>query len=69
MREVLDFLMQQSAVPIQVHSAETLLRPLDIPVSIADNEKIKALGWQPHIPIEDTLQRIITWQRKQRKSI
>ena len=69
MEEMLGLLIQQSLVPISIRSEEHLLRPLDIPVSIADNKKISQLGWEQTIKIEETVQRIITWQRKERKKL
>jgi len=34
---------------------------------VADITKIKALGWQPTIPLENTLERILNWWRDQTK--
>ena len=68
MKEVLDMLISFSTTNIRVSQESELLRPLDIPVSIADNEKITALGWRPEITLSDTLQRVLEWQRKQKRT-
>ena len=68
MKQVLDMLISFSTTNIRVSQESELLRPLDIPVSIADNEKITALGWRPEITLSDTLQRVLEWQRKQKRT-
>ncbi len=46
---------------ISVHRA--LLRPTDEDVIVGNNSKIRALGWQPKIPIEQTLKDTLEWWR------
>ncbi len=65
MQQMLDMLIKKSFVDVLVQENKALMRPLDIPVSIADNGKITALGWKSQYPIEQTVERIIDWHRNQ----
>lgn len=60
---ILQLLCEQAQVKIQVEVDQARIRPLDIPVAIANNRKITALGWSPQIPIETTLARIVNYWR------
>lgn len=65
MKEILDSMVNYSSAKIEVEIDPNRVRPIDVPVVIADNAKIKELGWQPEIEIEDTLKRIIDeWRNK-----
>lgn len=64
-KEIITMLQEltETNVPIAVDSDR--LRPSDIPVMIADIKKVTELGWQPSIPIQDTLKRILEdWREK-----
>ena len=61
--EVLEKLCSLASTHITVTSDAAKLRPLDVPVTVADNRKIAALGWQPTIPLEQTLLRILNYWR------
>jgi len=63
MSDIVDMLAKLSQKEIKVVKDESRLRPHDIPKMIADNSKIKELGWQPKISINQTLDRIINWYR------
>ena len=39
------------------------IRPLEDPVFIGDNSKIKKLGWKPQTPIEKTLEDTLNYWR------
>lgn len=41
-----------------------LVRPVDVPLVVGDNTRLKALGWQPQIPLEETLRRVLDDQRR-----
>lgn len=64
MSDMVDMLSQLSTKEIKIVVDESRLRPHDIPKMIADNTKIKKLGWSPSIPIKETLERIIFWHRQ-----
>jgi GDP-4-dehydro-6-deoxy-D-mannose reductase len=64
-REVLDMLLSYSTQQITVEVDTTRLRPSDVAYFVADNTKIAQLGWKPELPIEVTLQRILSeWRVK-----
>jgi GDP-4-dehydro-6-deoxy-D-mannose reductase len=64
MQELLDQLIDQAKVGISVETDPTMFRPVDMPVIIADNTKIKSLGWEPSIPMADTLKRVLEYWRE-----
>lgn len=61
---ILEMLIKSSTAKIKVVIDKSKFRPLDTPQIIADNTKVKALGWQPTIPIEQTLDRILKYWRE-----
>lgn len=65
MQEIVDKLASLSTATVNIEQDESRIRALDIPVIIANNEKVKQLGWQPEISIEQSLQRIIEYWRQQ----
>jgi GDP-4-dehydro-6-deoxy-D-mannose reductase len=49
-------LLEMATRPMRLTTDPTLLRPVEIPVLIGDNAKLRAAtGWQPQIPIPTTL--------------
>lgn len=62
-KEVLDMLLSFSGKRIEISLDKGKLRPLDDPVFIGDNSKIKKLGWKPEIPIEKTLRDLLDYWR------
>ncbi len=55
-REVLDLLLSMTKAKIEVRQDPTRLRPSDVPILLGDNSKfVKATGWKPTIPFEQTL--------------
>lgn len=65
MSTVVEKLSGLASVPVTQEVDETRIRPLDIPVFIANNEKIRKLGWQPTIPLDQSLQRVLDYWRAQ----
>lgn len=60
---ILHLLCHMAQTEIHLQPDESRIRPLDIPVAIANNTKMVTLGWKPSIPIEITLQRILQFWR------
>jgi GDP-4-dehydro-6-deoxy-D-mannose reductase len=58
-RETLDTLRSFSKVPVEVQVDPSLIRRVDEPVLLADISKLRALGWTPDIPFEQTLRDIL----------
>lgn len=63
-RELLDQLLALSSVKIAVAEDPTRLRSNNAPMPVGDASKLRALGWQPKIPLEQTLKDILTWWRE-----
>ncbi len=63
MDDILKKLVALSDKEIVVVTDKSRLRPHDIPKMVANSAKIKALGWKTTIPLEETLERIISWYR------
>lgn len=59
--DALDILLGQARVPIEVR--QTKQRPTDEPVLVGDNSKLRSLGWQPTIPISQTLANMLDYWR------
>lgn len=65
MREILDMLCDLSKTKISIRLDESRLRPLDVPVLVADNKKIERLGWEPREDLRGTLQAVLDeWRHK-----
>lgn len=63
MGDIVNMLAKLCDKEIKVVKDESRLRPHDIPKMIANNAKIKQLGWEPKIELNETLTRIINWYR------
>lgn len=64
-QDILDKLISLSKKQIEVVADSGKLRPLDDPIFVGDNTKIKKMGWEPAIPIEKTLEDMLNyWQNE-----
>lgn len=63
MQSMLDSLLELAHVQVQVVQDPAKMRPIDVRSIIAENSKIKQLGWQPQFAIADTLQRVVSYWR------
>ncbi|MCD8484959.1 GDP-mannose 4,6-dehydratase [Candidatus Woesebacteria bacterium] len=61
---ILDTLRKLSEADILVQPDESRMRPADIPIFVADARKLHALGWQPSIPLEETLRDVLAFERQ-----
>ena len=65
MQEMLNMMSTLSEVEVKIVTDPNKVRPLDVPAVVADISKIKQLGWEPTIPLQETLQRIlIEWRAR-----
>ena len=62
--ELLATLISLAKTEVELEIDRERLRPVDLAYLVCDNEKIKALGWQPQIKLKDTLLRILNWWRE-----
>ena len=64
MQQVLDLLLSMTKAKIEVRPDPARLRPSDVPVLQGDNSKfVRATGWQPTIPFEQTLRDMLDYWR------
>jgi GDP-4-dehydro-6-deoxy-D-mannose reductase len=69
MSEVVEMLIKLASKPIELETDETRMRPLDVPRLIADNTKVRALGWQPTADLTKALQAVLEeWRGKKESS-
>jgi len=62
--DILEKLLSFSKVKIKVETDKSLFRPVDIPELRCDNSKFKkATGWEPIIPIEETIKNTLDYWR------
>jgi len=65
MQEVLDKLLKLSSMDIKIEKDPERMRPSDVPILLGDNTKfMKATGWKPEIPFEQTLKDIMDYWRE-----
>lgn len=63
--KVLNIILENSNVDIGVEIDENKLRPLDVPVIEPSINKIyTATGWEPKIPLEESIKDILTYWRE-----
>jgi GDP-4-dehydro-6-deoxy-D-mannose reductase len=65
-QEILDSLLSLTNVRIEVQVDPARLRPSDVPLTLCDAGKLRAAcGWQPIVPLEQTLRDVLEeWRRK-----
>jgi GDP-4-dehydro-6-deoxy-D-mannose reductase len=63
-KDILDFFLARSRVPLQVVQEPARLRPLDVALSVCDPTKFRAqTGWEPEIPLKQTLEDTLDYWR------
>ena len=60
--EILELLKPRARVEIPVEQGQQA-RPIDNPVAIGRNDKLRSLGWTPTIRLEDSLSKILQYWR------
>jgi len=64
MKEILEIMTRLSGRKIKIVTDPVKIRPLDDPIFIGDNSKLRKLGWKPKIPLEETLKDTLNYWRK-----
>ncbi|MBM2826435.1 MAG: family oxidoreductase [Dehalococcoidia bacterium] len=68
-REILEFFLAQARLQIRVEVDMTRFRPVDVPEVSCDYTKIKErTGWEPSIPLEQSLRDVLEYWRNQVKT-
>jgi GDP-4-dehydro-6-deoxy-D-mannose reductase len=63
-RQVLDLLLGRSEVEVEVEVDPNRLRTADIPYLVGDHTRFTDVsGWQPEIPLDETLGDLLDWWR------
>jgi len=65
MSEVVDELVELSGTRARVEVDPARVRPVDIPLLLGDNARLRALGWAPEIPFRRTLGDLLEWEALQ----
>lgn len=64
MKDILDILLSKAKKEIRVVEDPKRMRPSEVPITVGDNSKFKALtGWEPNIPLERTLEDTLDYWR------
>ncbi len=62
--EVLDMLIARARVPIRVRVDPDRFRPNDVPLLLGDSSRLRdELGWQPAVPLSQTLDDLLAYWR------
>lgn len=67
LQHVVDVLRGMAKTDIMVERDEARIRPVDVPVFTADITRLRRLGWQPEVPLQQSLLDILEYERKQEK--
>lgn len=63
-RELLDILLEESTARVEVRLNPELMRPIDIPLVVCDGTRLRErTGWEPRIPLRQTLRDILNYWR------
>jgi GDP-4-dehydro-6-deoxy-D-mannose reductase len=62
MREAVEELVDLSGTRARVKVDPDRVRPVDVPLLLGDNARLRGLGWAPAIPFRQTLADLLEWQ-------
>ncbi|HEX6322894.1 MAG TPA: GDP-mannose 4,6-dehydratase [Vicinamibacterales bacterium] len=63
--DLLEMMLRLTRAPIRVEVDDARLRPVELPRLVGDNTRLRALGWEPRIPVEDMLAGVLEYWRAQ----
>jgi GDP-4-dehydro-6-deoxy-D-mannose reductase len=62
---ITQILLSEACNPFAVHETNTRVRPTDVRMTLCDSSRLRqCTGWEPVIPIEETLRDSLTYWRK-----
>lgn len=64
--DILEIILSLSSKKIEVKIDERKFRPIDVPKIMADVSKLKALGWEPKIPVRETIENTLDFYRNRK---
>lgn len=59
LRALVDVLVLASGVDARVEVDAARVRPVDLPLLVGDSARVRALGWAPRVPLEQTLAELL----------
>jgi GDP-4-dehydro-6-deoxy-D-mannose reductase len=63
-RSLVEGLVSRATVPVEIVVDPARLRPADVPVLVGSHDRITAAtGWRPEIPLDQTLDDLLSWWR------
>jgi GDP-4-dehydro-6-deoxy-D-mannose reductase len=62
MHQAVDELVEISGTRARVEVDPERVRPVDLPLLLGDNARLRGLGWAPEIPFRQTLGDLLEWQ-------
>lgn len=62
MQEAVDELVEISGTRARLEVDPERVRPVDLPLLLGDNARLRGLGWEPAIPFRQTLRDLLEWQ-------
>jgi len=62
---VLDVFLRMGSQSVPVERDPAFQRPVDEPIVVGDNSRLRALGWTPQVALDDSLSRILNYWRTQ----
>ena len=65
MAEAVDELVDLSGTRARVEVDPARVRPVDVPLLLGDNARLRALGWTQSIPFRQTLSDLLEWEAQQ----
>jgi len=64
MAQAVDELVDLSGTRARVEVDPARVRPVDVPLLLGDNARLRALGWSPSIPFRQTLSDLLEWEAR-----
>ena len=65
MAEAVDELVDLSGTRARVEVDPARVRPVDVPLLLGDNARLRALGWTPAVSFRQTLSDLLEWEARQ----
>jgi GDP-4-dehydro-6-deoxy-D-mannose reductase len=65
MAQAVDELVELSGTRAKVEVDPSRVRPVDVPLLLGDDARLRALGWTPSIPFRRTLGDLLEWEARQ----
>lgn len=66
MREMVEMLVDLSGTGARMEVDPARVRPVDVPLLLGDSSKLRALGWEPRIPLRQTLAELLEAEVRRR---